>query len=172
MALRVWEETTRSCPSVFPRLRRLKGTFKSALCAFVFWEGIPYGLIIPYFRFVCKHEFRVNHIQSVLIARICVFSFPSLGKEQTQTSKEEKETPRTQIEPKISQHEEVLLFFYGCVCTCCFFSCFKNEKKYSRLVLSLLYSVRRENDLRITATTITTTRFPPWRTIWVPSRTV
>jgi len=160
------------CPSVFPRLRRLKGTFKSALCAFVFWECIPYGLIIPCFPFVCKREFRANHIQGVLIARVCFFSFPSLGKEQTQTSKEEKEAPRThsQIELKISQHEEVLPFFWmDVVCTCCIFFVFQ---KYSRLVLSLLYSVRRENDLRITATTITTTRFPPWRTIWVPSRTV
>ena len=157
------------CPSVFPRLRRLKGTFKSALCAFVFWECIPYGLIIPYFSFVCKHEFRANHIQGVLIARICVFSFPSLGMELTQTSKEEKDA---QIEPKISQHEEVLLFFGWMLGAHVAFFRVSKMKKILTTCSLILYSVRRENDRRITATTITTTRFPPWRTIWVPSRTV
>lgn len=52
LAHRVWEGITRTCPSVFPRLRRLKGTFKIACLTLGFREHIRNDSISPSFDFV------------------------------------------------------------------------------------------------------------------------
>ena len=52
LAHRVWEGITRTCPSVFPRLRRLKGAFKIACLTLWFREHIRNDSISPSFNFV------------------------------------------------------------------------------------------------------------------------
>ena len=52
LAHRVWEGITRTCPSVFPRLRRLKGAFKIACLTLWFREHIRNDSISPSFDFV------------------------------------------------------------------------------------------------------------------------